>query len=1406
MIHKTTRSILSVLLAALLLVTSTPLTPAFAGDGGVSLQSESGEGPFAGGTGTADDPYQIATAEELREFAELVNNKGETTASAVLTDDIDLNREYWNPIGNSINQYRGTFNGANYTISGLYIDSNADYQGLFGYVSSSGKVQNLSVSGSVSVSGSDHVGGIVGYNSSGTVTNCAFSGSVSGNNYVGGVVGLNRGSVINCTNTGSVKGSGIYVGGVVGWNSSDANVTNCYNTGDVSGPDSGNSNQVGGVVGCNSGIVTNCYNTGSVNGSGSPVGGVVGDNGGSVESSYNTGAVSGGEDVGGVVGDNGGTVENCYNTGSVKGDWYVGGVVGDNRGPVKNCYNTGTVTGPDSGSGSYVGGVVGYNISSGTVTNCYFLTGTAEKGIGNEEDAEGAAAVSDLTDQEQFQGWDFDNTWRISTDKKHPVLQANAEDNALSGTGKQEDPYKIYRAIDLKNFRDIVNGANNQTADTDAHAKLMNNINLSSVCGPTLDSGQPVSWTPIGNSESTAYTGTFDGDGHTISGLYINNSTANDQGLFGYVYGGTVQNLTVSGSVNSSGDYVGGIVGNNSGTFENCAFTGSVSGDWYVGGVVGNNNGGTVTGCIFSGSGSVTGVTGSYFVGGVVGKNSGSNGSVEKCHNTGSVSGSREDVGGVVGDNEGTVENCYNTGAVSGSGLYVGGVVGQNSGPVENCYNTGSGSVSGNFVGGVVGWNDSGTVKNCYNIGEVSGTGVGGVVGENSGGSTVENCYNTGKVSGNSNQVGGVVGWNDSGTVKNCYNTGTVTGTDDYVGGVVGWNISSGNVKNCYNTGSVSGPDSGTGDRVGGVVGYNSGTVKNCYNTGTVTGTDDYAGGVVGLNNGNVTGCYNTGSVSGPDSVSGSYVGGVVGYNDSSASVANCYYQQHDPAIFGIGGTTADDTTTVAKTAEQFASGEVAWLLENGQADGSSQVWGQNIKDGKKDNYPQLRAFDADTPQVYKVAFMNDSEEHDAKYANSGMTVGSPTTNPTKEGHTFAGWFTESSGGSQWNFNDPVNKSMTLYAQWTAVEEPTPTPTPDPEPTGPSTGDSTGWDDIRDELENAENGDQITIDMGDETKVPAEIFESLAGKDVEISFDLGDVQWSVNGADIPTDTDFTDLDLGVNLDTNGIPVNVINTITGEVGTVQITLAHNGEFGFTMTLTAPLGKENAGYWANLYHYDESAEALNFEAAAKIDEDGSVTIPFSHASQYAIVIDDHSHATVDVSDLFIDVAPNAWYKDAVQYAYDQGLMTGVSATEFDPEATTTRAMIVSILARLEGVTTAQAAGFADVDDNDWYATAVNWAANVGVVNGYEDNTFKPNTAITREQLAAILMNYAAYKGEDVSNRADLANYTDQPSTWAQEAMQWAVAEGLISGVTADTLQPQGAATRAQVAAILQRFLSE
>ena len=178
--------------------------------------------------------------------------------------------------------------------------------------------------------------------------------------------------------------------------------------------------------------------------------------------------------------------------------------------------------------------------------------------------------------------------------------------------------------------------------------------------------------------------------------------------------------------------------------------------------------------------------------------------------------------------------------------------------------------------------------------------------------------------------------------------------------------------------------------------------------------------------------------------------------------------------------------------------------------------------------------------------------------------------------------------------------------------------------------------------------------------------------------------------------------------------------------------------------------------------------------------------------------------DVSEIFTDVPANHWAQAAIQYAYDNGLMTGVSDTAFAPEATTTRAMIVSMLARMENVTSAADAGFSDVAASDWYATAVNWAASEGIVGGFGDGTFQPNSPITREQMASILYRYAEYKGVDVSARAELSGYADAPSPWAADVMQWAVAEGLLAGVTDDQLQPQGQATRAQVAAIMQRFL--
>lgn len=175
-------------------------------------------------------------------------------------------------------------------------------------------------------------------------------------------------------------------------------------------------------------------------------------------------------------------------------------------------------------------------------------------------------------------------------------------------------------------------------------------------------------------------------------------------------------------------------------------------------------------------------------------------------------------------------------------------------------------------------------------------------------------------------------------------------------------------------------------------------------------------------------------------------------------------------------------------------------------------------------------------------------------------------------------------------------------------------------------------------------------------------------------------------------------------------------------------------------------------------------------------------------------------------FGDVKSADWFYNDVKYVYEKGMMAGTAADVFAPNATTTRAMIVTILYRLEGspaVTVTSA--FVDVPAGQWYTDAVNWAAANQIVKGTSATTFAPNASITREQMAAILYRYAQYKGYDVTKKADLSGYSDnsQVSAYAKDALAWANAAKLINGVTNTTLAPQGNATRAQVSAILHRF---
>lgn len=362
------------------------------------------------GIGTKDNPYKISSAEQLYWFAGLVNGDASVcnydenanpsgtqqnkAACAVLTANIVVNSglgktlleslEYdasgnvtngsnfvaWTPIGFNYQYYTGTFDGQGHTVSGMYFnDTSKEMVGLFGYVDSDGKISNVGVLDSYfqfRMQG----GGICGLNY-GEINNCSNGGTVIGNSGsgAGGVCGMNYGTVKDCKNTGSVSGTVTCIGGVCGAFYSGS-IENCLNEGTVSGTGDTSNSSYGGVCG-------------------RAFGGVI-------KLSSNTASVSGLNGVGGVCGSNqGATLEDCYNTGAVIGTSLnsFGGVCGENSSgcTIKNCYNTGAVSGKNS-----VGRVCGKN--SGTITNCYYLSGTATGGINGAD----VAGLAEVKTQKQF--------------------------------------------------------------------------------------------------------------------------------------------------------------------------------------------------------------------------------------------------------------------------------------------------------------------------------------------------------------------------------------------------------------------------------------------------------------------------------------------------------------------------------------------------------------------------------------------------------------------------------------------------------------------------------------------------------------------------------------------------------------------------------------------------------------------------------------------------------------------------------------------------------------------------------------------------------------------------------------------------------------------------------------------
>ena len=337
----------------------------------------------------------------------------------------------------------------------------------------------------------------------------------------------------------------------------------------------------------------------------------------------------------------------------------------------------------------------------------------------------------------------------------------------------------------------------------------------------------------------------------------------------------------------------------------------------------------------------------------------------------------------------------------------------------------------------------------------------------------------------------------------------------------------------------------------------------------------------------------------------------------------------------------------------------------------------------------------------YTVTVTFDSQGG-SQVPSQDITVGEPVSqpdDPTRTGYRFLGWYTAATGGARWDFTQPVTGDQTLYAQWAYLP-----------PANPN----------------------YKITIGDTENGTVTVNPTAAKEGTTVT------------------------------------ITPVPDVGYQVGTVSVT----DRFGQAVAV------------------DQQADGTY----TFVMPDGQVTVEVTFLQGEA-------------PDLpFSDVTESDWFYDAVTYAYENGLMDGVGAGLFAPNSETTRAQLVTILHRLAGQPAPSGdSGFSDVETGTWYTDAVAWAAQNGIVNGVSDTQFAPGDDITREQLAVILYRYATYQGYDVSQRAGLSGFVDAGtiSTYAQEALSWASAQGLVLGFEDDSLRPQGNASRAQIAAVLMRF---
>lgn len=1391
-----------------------------------------------------DGVYQIGTAAELKWFADAV--KTDNAIKGVLTADIDLNHRGWTPVDAN---FAGELDGAGHSITNLYCKNETGAAALF--AANGGTIQNLTVSGKIigsdesailasvntgtikscttegTLRGGSGTAGIAAKNS-GTISSSLNRAAVSGTERVAGVTAENSGTVRGSANGGLIRASGMMAAGAAAANETNGTVENCANNGAVVSSSAIMRSYVGGVVGWNKGAVNGAYNAGNVETLGGCAGGTVGLNvSKNAVRLYNCGDVTGGD-----FEDDGYPTDNAVSSAealekarrelaavltllgekeTISGELSVDGKL-EAGASVKGVY-TGTeteliyvwyysygegddvvvaiadeftipetlsgrvlklkalsaaTTGVLKAKGGKIAGLEGTVRISGAAVVGRTLTATfyssSEQGTLHYQWYRGNAAIDGATGTSYPVTADDVGkrlTVKVTSASVPGTLSATtqtvttAADAGLWELADCTEPanvggvYQITKETELHWFASEINSGN-----TAISARLLNDL--------ALTSGN---WYPIGKT-GHAYTGTFDGDGHKITNLKV--ELAQDEvGFFGLIgAGGKVQKLHVQGTVKATGtaNQTGGIAGVMSDTegvasITDCTFEGTVSGGSQVGGIVGSvglNN--KVERC-----GSDATVSGSERVGGIAGACS--YGNIYYCRNRGKVGAENaKHVGGIVGDmqNYAVVCGSYNTGSVTGAD-YLGGIAGEvyvASAPL-GCYNTGDVGMAmhcGGALGSFGGDQYITVVKGSFYKGPLSEA-------YKANGAAL-------RTEAQMKLTGFVTELNREAAVT-CYEKDAALRNDGYP--VLTWESEGFLITLDANGGTCKQEDCYT-DREGRI-----GQLPEPYRWNyrfdgwftEETGGDAVTAQTVFTENTTLyahwtiirpsTGSQGTKNVYFSLSKDGVYVTGNDSEHTLLASVP-VEVSWFDLEPYGLGAYTVKRGGQVVKQPTMLhlmIRMLETYYLEAGQtltnntdaltASGSfgslyfQKFWGG----GENLTYFLNHAFPVMYPGMGATADYMTLENGDL--VELGMFTSGEFYTDEKAGYPY---FVRQDGTAADRLTLAAREAQTLVLHLAGSDMYTAAPK-----------------------------DQILRN----TKVY--VAQQPANGDA--------AQWTLLGT---TDKDgalrvsfrqagtYYVAAAGSSVSAPGVCL--VTVTADEVSRVeQVIAALPDAKDVTRDDEVAIRAARAAYDAL-----EAAERAQVENAARLTAAEAMLAALLNpapATPSAPAADPFNPDAGKEQIRFDDVSDNVWYASAVRYAVENGLMNGTGTGKFSPAASTTRGMVMTILARMAGENTS---------GTPWYAAGMNWAKANGVSNGTN-----PPASVTREQLVTMLFRYAAAHGmESVTLEENLSRFTDKASVsaWAVPAMQWAVRQGLIEGSNG-LLRPQANASRAEVAAILMRF---